>query len=122
MERWKNKGKSLLTHIFSVQHNKQLCAFRSAALWPITLNAVGDHICHFVIDRLLFILQPSHRAVKKALRHTDSAQNMDQQRHLVFRRRPRPRTNPPIRNSCDVARRGLPVCPNRACILSLFLK
>lgn len=42
-----------------------LAAFRSAALWPITQNAVGDHICHFVIDRLLFIFQPSHRAVKE---------------------------------------------------------
>lgn len=49
----------------SARHNNQLAAFRAAALWPITQNAVGDHICHFVIDRLLFILQPSHRAVKK---------------------------------------------------------
>lgn len=52
-------------HTFCAQHNKQLAAFRSAALWPITQNAVDDHICHFVNDRLLFIFQPSHRAVKK---------------------------------------------------------
>lgn len=72
------------------QHNNQLAAFRSAALWPITQNAVGDHICHFVIDRLLFIFQPSHRAVKEALQHTGPAQNVDQQRHLVLRRVPNP--------------------------------
>lgn len=52
-------------HTRSAHHNKQLAAFRSAALRPITQNAVGDHICHFVIDRLLFIFQPSHRAVKE---------------------------------------------------------
>lgn len=73
-------------HTVCAQYNHLLAAFRSAALWPITQNAVGDHICHFVIDRLLFILQPSHRAVKKkALQHTEPAQNMDQQRHLVSR-------------------------------------
>lgn len=46
------------------KHNNQLAVFRIAALWPITQNVVGGHICHFVIDRLLFALQPSHRAVK----------------------------------------------------------
>lgn len=71
------------------RHNNPLAAFRSAALWPITQNAVGDHICHFVIDRLLFIFQPSHRAVKEALQPTDPAQNVDQQRHLVLRRVPK---------------------------------
>lgn len=50
---------------FRAQHNNQFATFRSAALWSITHNAVVDHICHFVIDRLLFIFQPSHRAVKK---------------------------------------------------------
>lgn len=51
-------------HTLCVQHNNQPAAFQSAALWPITQNAVDEHICHFVIDRLL-IFQPSHRAVKK---------------------------------------------------------
>lgn len=75
----------------SARHNNQLAAFRAAALWPITQNAVGDHICHFVIDRLLFILQPSHRAVKKkAPQHRHPAQTVDQQRHLVLRSVPKP--------------------------------
>ena len=67
-----------------------LAAFRRAALRPITQNAVGDHICHFVIDRLLFALQPSHRAVKEPFNMQHSAQSMDQQRHLVSRGAPRP--------------------------------
>lgn len=98
---------------FCFQHNNQLAAFRGAALWPITQNAVGDHICHFVIDRLLFILEQSHRAVKKkrkrkALQHTDSAQNMDQQRHLVSERVPKPERLHQSEHSGDVDREDLP--------------
>lgn len=59
------KKRILYLHRLFGQHNNQLAPFRIAVLWPITQNVVGGHICHFVIDRLLFTLQPSHRAVKK---------------------------------------------------------
>lgn len=85
-----NKSEVLFVHTVCAQHNNRLTAFRRAALRPITQNAVGDHICHFVIDRLLLALQPSHRAVKEPFNMQHSAQNMDQQRHLVSRGVPRP--------------------------------
>lgn len=83
-------GRYVLFAHFVAQLNKQLATFLSAALRPITLNAAGDHICHFVIDRLLFSLQPNHRAVKKALQSTEFPRNVDQQRHLVLGNPPKP--------------------------------
>lgn len=63
-----------------VQHNSQPTAFHISVLWPVTLNAVGAHICHFVIDMFL-IFQPSHRAAAEP--SGNSPQNVEQQRHLA---------------------------------------
>lgn len=59
--------------------------------------------------------------LEKALQHTDFAQNVDQQRHLVFRSRPNPAWIHQSENNRDVVRNGLPICPSLVCIPSFSL-
>lgn len=61
-------------------NNSQPTAFHISVLWLVTQNAVGVHICHFVID-MFFIFQPSHRAAAEPF--SNSPQNVEQQRHLA---------------------------------------
>lgn len=81
-------------------HNNQLTAFHCAALRPITQNAVGDHICHCVIDRLLFIFQPSHRSTERALQHAGLRSKCRPTASSSVEMSQGTRVNLPIRHGC----------------------